>query len=269
MLALIKHTFVESMHKRMSLALMVISVLIFSFILYFFRFQTHADGKVWVSTPGSSASQPVEAFARVFFEGTLATTAGLWTILGIFALAPLLSSYLENGMAGLLFTKALSRRQIFLGRVGGALAVFLATVILLDGLPATYFFIRAGISPKNFVIGVAILMVSFLSLVAIMALATLQRNGPAPAIIFAFIQLSISAVLAQRTMLYKIFTAKWFQESMDFTYYVLPKNSELASMGQRFLISGQITSWTPLWSTAIFTLVVLGWSIWQLERKSL
>jgi ABC-type transport system involved in multi-copper enzyme maturation permease subunit len=269
MLAVIKHTLIESIHKRMALALMVISLLMFAFTLYFFSFQTQPDGRVLVFARGAKFSQPADTLVRALLESTLTTTAGVWTFLGIFALAPLLSSYLEKGFAGSLFTKPLARWQIFIGRTVGAFALFVLSVALLDGLPAAYFWIRTGISPKHFLVAVGISLVSFLSLVAIMALVAIQRNGPAPAIIVAFIQVTVASVLAQRAMIYKMFPAKWLQQGMDLFYYILPKNSDLAAAAQKYLTSGQITNWMPLWSTALFTAAILGFAIWQLQRKSL
>lgn len=269
MLTVIKHTLIESIHKRIALALMVISVLIFAFTVYFFRFQTQANGKILVFAHGGQVSTPADVFVREIFQSSLMTTGGLWTFLGVFAIAPLLSSYLENGMAGLLFTKALSRWQVFLGRVGGVFAMFLATVALLDGIPAFYFWMRTGISPKNFLVAVSILMGSFLSLTAIMALVAIQRNGPAPGIIAAFLQVTISAALAEREQFFKMFTSKWFQQIMNFSYYILPKNFDLSALARKFLVTGTITNWMPLWSTAIFTVAILGLALWQLQRKSL
>src|SRR5947209_5217289 len=228
MLTVLKHTLIESIHKRMAVVLMVVSVIIFALSMYFFRVQTQPDGKIVVTMPNSKVSQPVEGFVREYSVSHLALTAQLWTLLGIFALAPLLSSYLDTGIAGLLFTKGLARWQIFFGRVGGAFALFVGTLVLLDGLPAVYFWLRAGVSPKNFLIAVSILVFTFLSIVATMAIISLHSRGPASAIIVAFLQVTVSAFLAERAMILKMFNAKWFEKSLDFAYYVLPKNSDLA-----------------------------------------
>jgi len=172
-------------------------------------------------------------------------------------------------MAGLLFPKGLARWQIFLGRVGGAFALFVATLVLLDGLPAVYFWLRTGVSPKYFLIAVSMLAFSFLSIVATMALVAMQRSGPAPAIILAFLQVTISAILADRKTILKMFDAKWLEKALDFTYYVLPKNSDVVRGAQQYMATGHIGNWMPLWSTALFTATVLAISIFQLQRKSL
>src|SRR5205823_2232359 len=132
-----------------------IPVFMAAFTMYLFRFQTQPDGKVLVFSQGGKFSTPASVFVGEMFQSSLMTTSGLWTFLGIFALAPLLSSYIESGIAGLLFTKGLSRSQILAGRVLGALMLFVATVAILDGLPAIYFWIRSGISPRNFLIAVS------------------------------------------------------------------------------------------------------------------
>jgi ABC-type transport system involved in multi-copper enzyme maturation permease subunit len=269
MLTVLKHTLIESFHKRMAFALMVISVLIFAFTLYFFRIHTQPDGKILISAQGGNITQPAEGFVREYYISTLSTTAGLWTFLGVFALAPLLSSYLDTGTAGLLFTKALARWQIFVGRVGGAFTLFVATLLLLDGLPAIYFWLRAGVSPARFLVSVSILAFSFLTLVVTMAVIALQRNGLAPAIIVAFLQLMISGVLIERANVLRVLNVKWLEKSMNFAYYVLPKNSDLVRASRDYMTTGHIANWMPFWSTALFMAVVFALSIFQLERKSL
>jgi ABC-type transport system involved in multi-copper enzyme maturation permease subunit len=249
--------------------LMVVSVLIFALSMYFFRVQTQPDGKIVVMMPNSQVSQPVQGFVREYCSSHLALTGQLWTLLGIFALAPLLSSYLETGMAGLLFPKGLARWQIFLGRVAGALALFILSLVLLDGLPAMYFWLRAGVSTKQFLIAVVMLVFAFFSLIATMAITTLHSRGPAPAIVLAFLQISLSAVLADRATLLKIYNAKWFAKVLDHAYYILPKNSELTRAAQGYMMTGHIANWMPFWSTALFIVAVFGLSIFQLQRKSL
>ncbi len=81
--------------------------------------------------------------------------------------------------------------------------------------------------------------------------------------------MTISGVLADRTMLLKMFNAKWFEKSLDFAYYVLPKNSDLARAAQGYMTTGHVTNWMPFWSTALFIATILGFSIFQLQRKSL
>ena len=147
--------------------------------------------------------------------------------------------------------------------------LFVATVAILDGLPAIYFWIRSGISPRNFLIAVSFLMISFLSLLAIMALAALQRNGPAPGILLAFLTVTMSAILAERAQLFKVISAKWLQHAMTSLYYVLPKISDLNTLARKFLATGTIGDWMPVWSTLLFTVVVFAVALAQLERKNL
>ena len=57
-------------------------------------------------------------------------------------------------------------------------------------------------------------------------------------------------------------------EVVDWAYRILPKSSELVDICASYVQGGKIVSWWPLWSTGLFTLAVLGLTLWLLERKS-
>ena len=56
--------------------------------------------------------------------------------------------------------------------------------------------------------------------------------------------------------------------AVDWAYRILPKCSELQDLCASFIQSGKIASWWPVWSTGVFTLVVVGLTLWLLHRKS-
>jgi hypothetical protein len=72
----------------------------------------------------------------------------------------------------------------------------------------------------------------------------------------------------RRETFYRIFSSHAARGIVDWAYRILPKCSELEELCVSFVQGGTIASWWPLWSTGMFTLAVLGLTLWLLERKS-
>ena len=54
----------------------------------------------------------------------------------------------------------------------------------------------------------------------------------------------------------------------SFLYYVLPKTSDVSVIIRRLILDQPVESWMPVWSTAIFGVVVLGLGLWRFQRRS-
>ena len=261
------HTLWESLHRRMGLVLLAISVLVPTGLLYLIRFQARDDGTVMAYLFSNRVGTAAE-FVPSALSGLLQMTVGLWLFMGIFAIAPLLTTYLEKGWADLLLSKGVARWQVLLGRYGGGLALFATTLLILDGAPAIYFWARTGIAPGRFFLGVAMLGLSFASVLALMALTAMVQASPSILIIVGFMQVIVSSLLAQRESLYALMSAQWVQWLMDWVYRILPKNHELLGLAVNYLRTGTIESWWAVWSSALFVAGALGLSAWLLHRKS-
>ncbi|MCH8348011.1 MAG: hypothetical protein IH901_05915, partial [Proteobacteria bacterium] len=181
--------------QRMGLVLLAISVLVPTGLLYLIRFQARDDGTVMAYLFSNRVGTAAE-FVPSALSGLLQMTVGLWLFMGIFAIAPLLTTYLEKGWADLLLSKGVARWQVLLGRYGGGLALFAATLLILDGAPAIYFWARTGIAPGRFFLGVAMLGLSFASVLALMALTAMVQASPSILIIVGFMQVILSSLLA-------------------------------------------------------------------------
>jgi ABC-type transport system involved in multi-copper enzyme maturation permease subunit len=255
MLTIIKHTFYESLHKRMGLILLLVGILTFVFVVIGVKYHEVPGQGVMVTLPFSHIEQPIKTFSRDVLSGLFQAAQGMWFFLGYFAIAPLITSYMEKGTAELLFTKGITRAEIFIGRVIGALAVYFVSLFCFLGLPALFFFSKGGVNPKYLFGGLCVILLSFSSLVMIMAItAFVQTNAPVT-IAMAFLQWTISGVLVHRAaVLYPFIPWKALQKVIDGIYYILPKNGDLVDVSTEVLIFGSVKSWMPIWSTALFIL---------------
>jgi ABC-type transport system involved in multi-copper enzyme maturation permease subunit len=266
--AVIRDTLRESINRRMGLVLIVFALIVPMILIGMIRVQHTPAGKLEVAML-SFHTLPPEIFALSTFGGLLVTANGFWVILGVFATAPLLMSFLEKGRADLVVAKGIPRWQLFLGHYLGTFALFAGTVFVFAVVPALYLWARTGVSIKQFLIAISISVFTFSTVLAMMSVAAIATSHVALPIILAFVYSLFGPGLAQRKALFyqDIITWKWAQWLMDWVYRILPKTSELVSASQKYLNTGVLDSWWPIWSSALFVVGALALSCWLMHRK--
>jgi ABC-type transport system involved in multi-copper enzyme maturation permease subunit len=267
MSTVILYTLRESIHRRMGLALIVFAVIVPALLLGMTHVTTGPDGKPSVKV-GSFMEATAEIMTQSIAASLLDIASAWWLIIGLFAVAPLLTSYQEKGWADLLLSKGIARWQMVVGRYLGAIALFGITLVFMAGAPMLYLWARTGVSTRYFFGAVGLLLLAFASLLSLMALASMAMPNPAVPILFAFLYSMLSPVLLRREgMLYDVFKWKAVQWLLDWAYRILPKQSELVGMARVYLGHGKVDSWWPVWSSALFIVGALVLSSWLLHRK--
>jgi ABC-type transport system involved in multi-copper enzyme maturation permease subunit len=265
----IRDTLRESISRRMGLVLISFAVIVPTILIGLIRVQHLANRKLEVVMLDFH-SLPPEIFALSTFMGLLATANGFWVILGVFAVAPLLMGFLEKGRADLVVSKGTPRWQIFLGHYIGTYALYVGTVFLMAVVPALYLWARTGVSIKQFLIAICISMFTFSTVLAMMSVAAMGSSHVALPIILAFVYSLFAPGLWRREVFFyqDVITWKWAQWLLDWVYRILPKTPELVAASQKYLNSGVLDSWWPIWSSALFVVGALGLSCWLMHRKS-
>ena len=261
------HTLRESINRRFGLALLVAPALIAAMVLWWVRFKTQPGGLI-TAYVGKHSEGNAATFVPSMCGNLLQMSNSVMLFLAIFATAPLLTAFLGKGWIELLLSKGVARWKILLGRYAGALVLFLGTLLVLDLIPALYFWALAGVAPGHFCLALLFVLLSFATVLATMALAAVLHGHPALPIMVAFLQVMVSAVLADRKRLYAVITAKWAQWLLDWAYRILPKNHELALLGASYLRSGSVNDWWTVWTSALFMAGTLGLAFWWFYRKS-
>jgi hypothetical protein len=110
----------------------------------------------------------------------------------------------------------------------------------------------------------------FAALMSLAAFASLTRTGASlPIMIAVFVDI-LSPVLADRQKgLFSLITSEWARGILNWTYKILPKPYELVSASTNYIQFGSIGPMFPFWSTGVFIVVVIGFTIWLLHHKSL
>ncbi len=258
----------ESMGRRVALVLLGVAVLVAVGFAAIVHLRPAAGGGISLAVGSQSAAPPGLAVPSLL-ESQLRATGSLWLLLAIFAAAPLLTSALEKGWLELTFSKGTARWRIFFGRFLGGLTLYSLTFAIATFPVAAWLWWRTGVATWQ--IGAALLIqtFSFAALLAVAALVTLPQKGVSLPIIASVAVWVLSPSLAMRQeTFYRLFSSHVARGIVDWAYRVLPKCSELEDMCATLIRGGAISSWWPVWSTGVFTLAVIGLTLWLVERQS-
>lgn len=78
----------------------------------------------------------------------------------------------------------------------------------------------------------------------------------------------ISPILAQQGVLDRLLSSQWARSMVHGLYYALPKVFDLGAISRRLVLGDPMGSWMPVWSSAIFGLVVLATGLYAFERRN-
>jgi len=77
----------------------------------------------------------------------------------------------------------------------------------------------------------------------------------------------MSIILAQTTFMLKLLSSEWSRQIWRTLYYVLPKIYDLGGMTLNAIQSRSFDGFMPIWTSAVFAVVVLGCSLLVFARR--
>lgn len=270
MFAAYTHSVREAINKRMALVLIGLA-LFFAVLFYFIIKVTPLEPKeMSMISLGKHMLGPASLAVPAAMSAEVSITGGLWLFLAIFASVPLLVSGLEKGWVELTLTKGVARWKVLLGCYLSGLTLYVATLLVAMMPTALWLYVKTGVSCKTLLVAILIEALGFASLMSLAAFASLTRTGASLPIMLAVFVDILSPVLASRQQgLFTFVTSNWGRGILNFMYKILPKSSELVGAATGYIEFGTIKNWFPFWTTGLFTVVVLGITMWMLHRKNL
>jgi ABC-type transport system involved in multi-copper enzyme maturation permease subunit len=259
----------EALSRRVAYVVIGLALLVAVIFNWLVHIHTGQNGALAIVI-ASQRGMPPALGVPVVIESELRATGQLWLLLVIFAAVPLLTATLEKGWLELTFSKGTSRWMIFLGRFLGGVTLYGVAFLVATFPLAARLWWATGIATWQVAVVLLIQSFSFAALLSVAALVALPQKGVSLPIVASVGLWLLSAPLAdRRTIYYRLFTSHVAREIIDWAYRILPKTSELEGVSVSLIQSGRLELWWwPLWSTGLFTLAVLGLSLWLLERKS-
>jgi ABC-type transport system involved in multi-copper enzyme maturation permease subunit len=188
--------------------------------------------------------------------------------LAVFASAGLISAVFEPGRIELLLSKPVSRTHLLLGRYAGNLAVVAANILYLVLGSWAIFGVKTGVWGIGFVFSSLFTIFVFAVLLALIALVGVLWESAAVAIMVTFAVMIITPIVAQKNTIERLLSSEWSRDVVRVLYYALPKTSDISVIVRDLIRNQPIQSWMPVWSTAIFGVVVLAAALWRFDRRS-
>ncbi len=268
-LALVQDTFREALARKIFWGLFGLSTLMILFFLFLLKIDIVEGALATVSLFGRSTSRTQNVDQLVIGAyGAIAVFLYTWGMfLAVFASAGLIPAVLEPGRIELLLSKPVSRIHILLGRYLGNILVVGANVAYLVLGVWIILGIKTNIWRASFLASIASTMFIFAVLLAVVVLVGVVFDSAALATMVSVGLMIMSPILAQTSTVMKLLSSEWSRQLWRGLYYVFPKIYDLGTMTVGLIRNGHYDSWMPVWSSALFGIVVLGMAIAFFQRR--
>jgi Cu-processing system permease protein len=268
-LALIRDTFREAFARRIFWGFFACCTALLLFLLFIMRVDVVEGALATVSIFGNSMTstspeklvqQTQSVIAMVMYFAGMA--------LSVFASAGLVAAVFEPGRIELLLSKPVSRAHLLLGRYAGNVMVVSANILYLVAGSWIIFGVKTGVWGTGFLLSSLCTIFIFAVLLAVIVLIGVLWDSSAVAIMATFAIMLVTPILAQKATIERLLSSEWSRYVVRTLYYVLPKTSDVAVIIRRLILNEPIVSWMPVWSTALFGIVVLACGLWRFQKRS-
>ena len=267
--ALVRDTVREALARKIFWGFFGCSTALILFFLFIMKIDVVQGAMATISLFGkTSTGQDVTRLVRQVHGGIAAFlyTAGMF--LAVFASTGLIASIFEPGRIELLLSKPVARHHILLGRYLGNVLVIAATVLYLVFAVWLIFGFKTGVWTYGFLWSSVLTIFVFSVLLTVVLLIGVLWESAVLATMVTFAIMIVSPILAQQTTLERLLTSQWSRDVVHGLYYVLPKVFDLGRISRALVLGDPIGDWMPVWSSALFGLVVLGSGLYAFARRN-
>jgi ABC-type transport system involved in multi-copper enzyme maturation permease subunit len=266
--ALITDTFREARARWLFWGLFGLSTLLICLFLFILRIDVVAGAISIMGIERTEHAIDIGRFVRNAYAFVSVFLYVWGTLLAIFASSGLIPSVLEPGRISLLLSKPVTRHMLLLGRyLGNLLVVAINHVYLICGI-WIIIGLKTGIWEKRFLLAIPDSLFMFAVLLCVVVLIGVIFESSALAVMVTVGLMFISTVLAQREYVLRALDAEWLRNVWRALYWIVPKVYDLANaMKQIDVFDRQADWWTPVWTSAIFGLVVLSGALRIFQKR--
>ena len=223
--------------------------------------------EVNIQTQSGLGVENLENFLGNQFLNGLSTFMSFLLFLAVMATAGLIPNMLVKGRADFYLSKPMSRKSVYLRKLGSMWLVY-GGIILLCGLIVT---LAIVLFHDYFSWGMLYIilfkLLSFFVWLSIIAFVGIISGSISVSIMGAFIVYIVQWLLDIRELITGFIDSKPVTYVTDIIYYIWPKTEEISDLSLRLAQGRDVLSWMPLWSTLLFTVVLMYLTIFIFKRK--
>lgn len=268
-LALIVDTIREAVARWIFIGLFGLSTMMILFFLFILKIDVVEGALATVSLFGQSMRRPQDVNNVVMGAyGAIATFLYTWGMgLAVFASAGLIPRVLEPGRIELILSKPVSRHRILVGRfLGNSLVVAANTAYLSLGV-WSILGAKTGIWKPAFLLTIPFTMFVFMVLLTVVVFLGVLVESTALSTMVTTGMMILSPVLAQVDLMNRLLSSELSRSIWRGLYYTMPKVYDIGRMTLNAVRDLPPESWMPMWSSAIFGVVVFGAALTIFARR--
>ncbi len=267
--ALIADTFQEARARWLFWGLFGLSTLLIAIFLFALNIDIVEGARATVEMgPKSRQIYDIHKFVNVSYSW-ISIALYIWgTLLALFASAGLIPVLLEPGRIALLLSKPVSRPMLLLGRyTGNVLIVALNHSYLVVGIWLILGF-KTTIWEPRFLLAIPISIFIFAVLLCVVVLVGVVFESAALSIMAVVAIMLISSLLAQRDWSIRLLDSDWSRDLWLAFYWIVPKVYDLGAAMKQLILYDHEADWmTPVWTSAVFGLVMLSSAIYIFRKR--
>jgi ABC-type transport system involved in multi-copper enzyme maturation permease subunit len=268
-LALVRDTFREAFARKIFWGFLGCSTAIILFFIFLMRIDVVQGAVATISLFGrESRAVDVNKLVRGVHGSLIAFLYGFGLFLAVFASAGLIPTIFEPGRIELLLSKPVRRHHILLGRYLGNVLVIAFNMLYLVLAVWLILGIKTDIWTHQFLYGILLTIFVFAVLLTIVLLIGVLSESAVLATMVTFGVMIVGLIVAQKTTLERLLASEWSRNVVRGLYHALPKVFDLGDIGRKLVIGTPIEDWTPLWSTGLFGVIVLGAGLFAFSRRN-
>ena len=267
--ALVRDTFREAFARKIFWAFFGCSTALILFFMFIMKIDVVQGAIATISLFGNtSRGQDVQLLVRQVHAAIAAFlfTAGMF--LAVFASAGLIPAVFEPGRIELLLSKPVERYHILVGRYIGNLLVIASNVFYLVFAVWLIFGLKTGVWTPGFLWSSVLTVFIFAVLLTVVLLVGVLWESAVVSTMVTFGIMMMSPILAQQRILERLLTSEWSRNIMRVLYWVLPKVFDVGRIARELVLGNPVTSWMPVWSSALFGLAILSTGLYVFARRN-
>ncbi len=267
--ALVVDTFREAFARKIIWGFFGCSTALILFFLLIVKIDVVQGALATMTVFGRTGpAQDVEKSVRLAHGGIAVLLYIFGMLLAVLASAGLIPTVFEPGRIELLLSKPVRRYHILLGRYLGNLLVIAANVFYPVLAVWLIFGIKTGVWTAGFLYSSLLTVFMFAVYLSVIVLVAVQWESAVVATMVTFGMVIISLIVYNKNTIERLLSSEWSRDIVRGLYYVLPKVVDVGNMMMQVVKGEAVTSWMPIWSTALFGFACLGGGLYIFEKKN-
>jgi ABC-type transport system involved in multi-copper enzyme maturation permease subunit len=268
--ALVRETFLEALSKKILVGFLVIATLALAALgAYCLSDGFRETIRQLQPSPDDPSGIALREKVRSIYSGIGNFYYAAAILLAIFITSEIVPSMMEKGVIDLLLSKPLSRVTLLFGKVLGGLVVVVALLGYFTVGAWLIVSVATGIWAGGFLWSLVPILLSFMSLYALMVFVGLLTRSGTLGMILSYLFFAILSALfySREELLFQFVTNEMWRGVVTFCYYVTPQLRDMTEIAANVIQEKAITNYIPFVNVIGFSIALLGASAITFARK--